>query len=78
MGDYSPESTASKVPSASDIGKVYMRLVEDAQPDPTKYAEELYCILKSKISEWMTVYHSAFYYSPRDYVLQSYLEMQHK
>lgn len=71
-GEFSPEAAATRVPSATDIGKVYMRLVEDAQPNPQKYPEELFAILKSKISEWMVEYQSAFFYSPRDYVLDSY------
>jgi len=76
VGTYAPEEMYEKVPGACDIGKVYMRLVEDVQPDPQKYAEELWTVFRSRISEWMTQYNSAFYYSPRDYVLESYREMQ--
>lgn len=76
IGDFKPEDVDVKVPSASEIGKVYMRLVEDSQPNPEKYPEALIAILKSKISDWMTDYRSAFYYSPRDYVLESYREIQ--
>ena len=76
FGEFFPEGNFQKVPSASDIGKVYMRLVEDVQPDPAKYAEELHSVLRSKIAEWMTVYNSAFFYSPRDYVLDCYQEMR--
>ena len=75
-GTFAPEDRAEKVPSASEIGKVYMRLVEDAQSDPRKYPEELAAVFQSKISEWMTEYESAFYYSPRDYVLDCYREIR--
>lgn len=75
-GSFAPEERGAKIPSASEIGKVYMRLVEDAQPDTNKYPEELVAILNSKIAEWMTEYQSAFFYSPRDYVLECYREMQ--
>ena len=60
------------VPSFIDIGKKYARLVEDAQPDETKYPEELYKILMSKVSECMTECNSEFYCSPRDYLLLAY------
>lgn len=75
-GSFSPEDCAGKVPSASEIGKVYMRLVEDAQSDSQKYSEELVSVFRSKISEWITEYESAFYYSPRDYILDCYREMK--
>ena len=75
-GTFAPENRAEKIPSASEIGKVYMRLVEDAQADFQKYPEELATIFRSKISEWMTEYESAFYYSPRDYVLDCYREIK--
>ena len=75
-GSFTPEDCADKIPSASEIGKVYMRLVEDAQPDAQKYSEELAGVFRSKISEWMTEYESAFYYSPRDYILDCYREIK--
>lgn len=71
-GTFAPEKLAKTVPSIIAIGKNYARLVEDAQPDETSYPEELYNILMSKVSEWMTEYNSAFYYSPRDYLLLAY------
>ncbi|MBR2131821.1 MAG: hypothetical protein IKB09_03010 [Oscillospiraceae bacterium] len=75
-GRFAPEDHVTKVPSSSEIGKVYMRLVEDAQPDQEKYPEELVAIFTSKIADWMTEYQSAFFYSPRDYILECYREIQ--
>ena len=75
-GTFAPEDCAERIPSACEIGKVYMRLVEDAQSDFRKYPEELAAVFHSKISEWMTEYESAFYYSPRDYVLDCYREVK--
>ncbi len=75
-GDYSPESLVNKPPSYTAIGKVYARLVEDAQEDSQEYPKELFLVFKSKIAEWMTNYKSAFFYSPRDYIFHSYQEIK--
>ena len=71
-GDFAPEKDVETPPYFLSIGKNYARLVANAQPDETKYPEELYRILCSKISEWMCDYKSAFYYSPSDYLLYEY------
>lgn len=72
-GTYFPEAifqeTGSTSPSPTQIGKSYANLVCDIQADPEQYPATLYDVLCSKISEWMTDYRSAFYYSPRDYIL---------
>lgn len=72
-GTYNPESlfetSDSILPKHTQIGKAYANLVCDIQPDPEQYPAALYDVLCSKISEWMTDYRSAFYYSPRDYIL---------
>ncbi len=72
-GTYYPEAlfqtTGTTAPKHTQIGKAYANLVCDIQPDPDRYPAALYAILCSKISEWMTDYRSAFYYSPRDYIL---------
>lgn len=72
-GTYYPEAlfkaTDSTPPKHTRIGKAYANLVCDIQPDPEQYPASLYDIFCSKISEWMTDYRSAFYYSPRDYIL---------
>ena len=76
QGDYDPEQYfidhGEEIPAPTRIGKSYANLVCDIQPDPLKYPQALYDILCSKISEWMTDYYSAFYYSPRDYILYRY------
>lgn len=76
QGDYDPEryftDRGEEIPAPTRIGKSYANLVCDIQPDPLKYPQALYGILCSKISEWMTDYYSAFYYSPRDYILYRY------
>ncbi len=72
-GTYYPEAlfqvTDTIAPKHTQIGKAYANLVCDIQPVPEQYPAALYDILCSKISEWMTDYRSAFYYSPRDYIL---------
>lgn len=72
-GTYYPEAlfqaTGTPAPKPTQIGKAYANLVCDIQPDPDQYPAALYAILCSRISEWMTDYRSAFYYSPRDYIL---------
>lgn len=72
-GHFDPEAylrnTDAVLPKYTQIGKSYANLVCDIQPDPKEYPSALYDILCSKISEWMTDYRSAFYYSPRDYIL---------
>ncbi len=72
-GTYFPEAifqeTGSTSPSPTQIGKSYANLVCDIQANPEQYPATLYDVLCSRISEWMTDYRSAFYYSPRDYIL---------
>lgn len=72
-GTYFPEAIfrmpGAAAPSPRQIGKSYANLVCDIQADPEQYPATLYDVLCSKISEWMTDYRSAFYYSPRDYLL---------
>ena len=76
QGDYDPEQyfidRGTQPPAPTRIGKSYANLVCDIQPDSKKYPQALYDIFCSKISEWMTEYYSAFYYSPRDYILYRY------
>ena len=74
-GAYFPESSVDRPPSPTAIGKVYARLVEDAQSDPDEYPAELFRVLTSLISEWLTNYKSAFFYSPRDYIFYSYRDL---
>ena len=75
-GDYDPEryflDRETQPPAATRIGKSYANLTCDVQSDPQKYPETLYEILRSRVSEWMTDYYSAFYYSPRDYIFYRY------
>lgn len=76
QGNFHPEKHIVQVPKATAIGKVYARLVKDTQADASKYPESLFDIMKSKVSEWMTDYRSAYYYSTRDYILQSYQNLK--
>jgi len=75
-GTFAPEKDAETVPSPFAIGQNYAWMVQDLQPDPNKYPETLYNILTSKISEWMTFYDNAFYYSPVDYLVGAYKALQ--
>lgn len=71
-GSFDPESNTERPPSYIGIGKNYANIVVGSEADPEKYPDELYKVLTSKISEWMTDYRSAFYYSPADYLLYEY------
>lgn len=77
-GTFNPEAKVSNPPSPFNIAQNYAWMVEDLQPDPDKYPETLYEILVSKISDWMTLYDNAFYYSPTDYQVGEFLALKAK
>lgn len=64
------------VPSPTDIGKVYARLVEDVEPDLSKWPDTLYDIFKSPFSDQISDFNSSLYFAPRGEVAYYYrLEM---
>ena len=65
-------------PSFLSIRRSYSDLVVDIEKDPQKYPEALYRVFCSPISDLMSDYKSAFFYSPRDYLYFAYLELTQK
>ena len=72
-GDYdNVKKCKYKVPDYWTIGEVYERLIEDvAQNDIMETLNEVYM---SWISESISNYNSDFFYQPRDYIRECYLE----
>lgn len=65
-----------KVPTANSIGKVYMRLVIKSTHDPNDYARQIYKVFVSPISDDISNFNSATYYTSSDQLLCEYEEMQ--
>ena len=62
-----------KIPSITDIGKLYQRLVIDTQMDET-LEEAIYKVFQSFISDEISDFNSSVYYRSPDYLKYSYLE----
>lgn len=60
------------VPTVIDIGKVYARLVEDAEPDINKYPQALYDILTSPVAEKISDFNASWYYASRSELAYEY------
>lgn len=60
------------VPDYWTIGAVYERLIEDVSTDIT--AENIMTIYNSWINDAISNYNTDFYYQPRDYIRECYLE----
>lgn len=74
-GTFDPLSTKPEgieEPSFLSIGRSYSNLVMDVEKEPENYPQALYDILCSPISQEMSNYRSAFFCSPRDYLLYAY------
>lgn len=71
-GIFAPEAAVENPPSPFSIAMNYAWMVEDLEPDPRKYPETLYEILVSEISDRMTRYNNAFFYSPPEYHVAEY------
>lgn len=65
-----PEKIAE--PGFLSIGRSYSNLVVDVEKNPENYPQTLYDILCSPVSREMSNYRSAFFCSPRDYLLYAY------
>lgn len=75
-GNFCPEEQVENPPRFLAIGKNYARIVFQEESDPKKYPETLYHVLCSKVSEWMSNYHSAFFYSTPEYQWLRYKEVK--
>lgn len=75
-GSFAPEDAVKQAPSPFAIGQNYAWMVQDLQPDHSKYPETLYDILVSEISDRMTRYNNAFFYSTVEYLVGEYLELK--
>lgn len=60
------------VPDYWTIGAVYERLIEDVSAEIT--AKNIMTIYNSWISDAISNYNTDFYYQPRDYIRECYLE----
>lgn len=60
------------VPDYWTIGAVYERLIEDVSTDKT--AENIMAVYNSWINDAISNYNTDFYYQPRDYIRECYLE----
>lgn len=58
-------TTGFKIPSHTEIGRVYARLVEDLESDPECYPERLYEVFRSQISDAISDFSTSFYFAPR-------------
>ena len=62
------------VPDYWTIGEVYERLIEDVGDDDA--ANSIFTVYNSWINDAISNYNSDFYYQPRDYIKECYLENQ--
>ena len=76
FGTFDTISTCKyKVPSVTDIGKLYQRLVIDIQVNET-WEDAIYKVFHSFLSDEVSDFNSNVYYSSPDYLKCSYLEGQ--
>ena len=64
------------VPRIYPIGKDYMRLVRDTERDPEKWPEQLYHVLRSPISDRLSDFNSAWYFSPAEDIAYEYQRLR--
>ncbi len=73
-GDFDNVATCKyNVPSYWDIGKVYARLIEDVFQEDV--IQTLFNVYASSISDAISNYNSDFFYQPRDYIREMFLEV---
>lgn len=61
-----------KVPSHLAIGKVYARLVEDTEQNPEQYANQLYEVLTSELSDVISDFNCSMFFAPRAEIAYNY------
>lgn len=64
------------VPRIYPIGKDYMRLVRDTEQDPEKWPEQLYHIFLSPMSDLLSDFNSAWFFSPAEDIAYEYRRMK--
>ena len=64
------------VPRIYPIGKDYMRLVRDTEQNPEKWPEQLYHVLRSPISDRLSDFNSAWYFSPAEDIAYEYQRLR--
>ena len=78
LGTYDNVAKARyEVPDYWTIGEVYERLIEDISGDDTQgIIDSLMGVYGSWISDAISNYNTDFYYQPREYIYQCYVEGQ--
>ena len=65
------------MPDYWTIGEVYERLIEDISGDGTQGSiDSLMVVYGSWVSDAISNYNTDFYYQPREYIYQCYVEGQ--
>ena len=62
-----------KIPSATAIGKVYMRLITDTMSPDEDYVQGLIRVYNDSICEIIDNYNSSAYYEPSYFIARAYL-----
>lgn len=62
-----------KIPSATAIGKVYMRLIADTMLPDENYVQGIIRVYNDPICETIDNYNSSAYYEPSYYIARAYL-----
>lgn len=79
MGNFDTVSSCDyAVPSITDIGKVYARLVEDTEADTQKYPQALYAVLCSPLADMIADFNTAWFYTNRDELAYHYRLLMHQ
>ena len=69
------EKAKYEIPDYWTIGEVYERLIEDVSEDSTEaIVDTIMAVYSSWISDAISNYNTDFYYQPRDYIFECYLE----
>ena len=69
------EKAKYEIPDYWTIGEVYERLIEDVSEDSTEaIVDTIMAVYSSWISDAISNYNTDFYYQPRDYIYECYLE----
>ena len=61
-----------KIPTALQMGKVYMRLILDTRDDEEDYAQGILRVYNNPICEIIDDYNSSAYYEPSPFIARSY------
>lgn len=64
----------SKIPTATQLGKVYKRLISQTLQENEDYADAMLRVYNNPICEVIDNYNSSAYYEPSPYIAKSYYE----